>query len=273
MQIWTAALLDIQIVVIESSASIGCDEDYFLEQAIARTYLAGLVFCLLFTLSFCQRLTNTLRRLLDYHFLHTVLLLLVICFVTGCDSSTPVQNQPATNVTIPSDGHLKSVPNADFLNWSKFPEGTKVVRRRTLKSDAGVTTETTVIRLISRQPQSVEVESQTTVIRPQGTTENPPQSFVFAAEYKIPKDMDADQFLLPDPKAKRMGEEKVTVFGKDYDALVFTWQSILESGPMDIKGWYSDDFPSRLIKSEFDFKDGKSQGNETTIEVSIPDSK
>jgi len=190
--------------------------------------------------------------------------------MVGCDSSKPAKNQAALNVSTPTDDHLKSVPNADFLNWSKFPEGTKVVRQRVLESEQGVATITTTIRLVARQPKSVEVESQTTVIRPQGTTENPPQSFTYAAEYKIPKDMDAEQFLLPDPKAKSLGAEKVTMLGKEYDALVFKWQSMLESGPIDIKGWFSDDFPGRQIKTELDFKSDTSKGSETTLEVSIP---
>ncbi len=193
--------------------------------------------------------------------------------MVGCDSSKPAKNQAALNVSTPTDDHLKSVPNADFLNWSKFPEGTKVVRQRVLESEQGVATITTTIRLVARQPKSVEVESQTTVIRPQGTTENPPQSFTYAAEYKIPKDMDAEQFLLPDPKAKSLGAEKITMLGKEYDALVFKWQSMLESGPIDIKGWFSDDFPGRQIKTELDFKSDTSKGSETTLEVSIPEQK
>lgn len=193
--------------------------------------------------------------------------------MVGCDSSKPAKNQAALNVSTPTDDHLKSVPNADFLNWSKFPEGTKVVRQRVLESEQGVATITTTIRLVARQPKSVEVESQTTVIRPQGTTENPPQSFTYAAEYKIPKDMEAEQFLLPDPKAKSLGAEKITMLGKEYDALVFKWQSMLESGPIDIKGWFSDDFPGRQIKTELDFKSDTSKGSETTLEVSIPEQK
>lgn len=193
--------------------------------------------------------------------------------MAGCDFSSETKNVAALNIPVPSNDHLKSVPNVEFVNWSKFPEGTKVVRRRTLKSDEGVTTETSTIRLISRLQASVEVESQTTVIRPQGTTENPPQSFVYTSAYKIPKEMSEELFLLPDPKAKLVGAEIVTLLGSNYEAKIYTWQSTLESGPIEIKGWYSDDFPGRQIKTEIDFKDGKSQGNETTIEVSIPERK
>ncbi len=193
--------------------------------------------------------------------------------MVGCDSSKPAKSQAAVNVPTPSDDHLKSVPNADFLNWSKFPEGTKVVRQKVLETEQGVTTVTTTLRLVTRQPKSVEVESQTTVIRPQETTENPPQSFTYAAEHKIPKAMNAEQFLLPNPKAKSLGDEKVTMLGKEYDASVFKWQSMLESGPIDIKGWFSDDFPGRQIKTELDFKSDTSKGSETTLEVSIPEPK
>jgi hypothetical protein len=193
--------------------------------------------------------------------------------MVGCDSSKPAKSQAALNVPAPTDDHLKSVPNPDFLNWSKFPEGTKVVRQKVLETEQGITTITTTIRLVARQPKSVEVESQTTVVRPQETTENPPQSFTYGAEYKVPKDMNAEQFLLPDPKAKSLGAEKVTMLGKEYDSLVFKWQSMLESGPIDIKGWFSDDFPGRQIKTELDFKSDTSKGSETTLEVSIPEQK
>jgi hypothetical protein len=218
-------------------------------------------------------LNSILKYLKSLDVVSLALFGLTIGSMIGCNSSSPTNSQTTVNVPAPSQDHLKSVPNAEFLNWSKFPEGTKVVRQKTLESDVGVTTETTTIRLVSRQPKSVEVESQTTVIRPQGTTENPPQSFTYAAEYKIPKDMNAEQFLLPDPKAKSLGAEKVSMLGKEYDALVFTWQSMLESGPIEIKGWYSDDFPGRQIKTEIDFKTDKSKGNETTLEVSIPEQK
>jgi hypothetical protein len=217
--------------------------------------------------------TFILKHLKSIFILSSSYFAMTMGLMVGCDSSKPAKNQAALNVSTPTDDHLKSVPNADFLNWSKFPEGTKVVRQRVLESEQGVATITTTIRLVARQPKSVEVESQTTVIRPQGTTENPPQSFTYAAEYKIPKDMDAEQFLLPDPKAKSLGAEKITMLGKEYDALVFKWQSMLESGPIDIKGWFSDDFPGRQIKTELDFKSDTSKGSETTLEVSIPEQK
>jgi hypothetical protein len=193
--------------------------------------------------------------------------------IVGCGSSTPTKSQPATNVPAPSDDHLISVPNADFLSWSKFPEGTRVIRRKTLESDVGVTTETTTLSLVSVKPKSVEVESQTTVIRPQGTTENPPQSFLYEAEYKIPKEMSAEQFLLPDPKAKSLGNEKLTLLGKEYDASVYKWQSMLESGPIDVTGWFNDNFPGRQLKTEIDFRNDKLKGSETILEVSIPGQK
>jgi hypothetical protein len=201
--------------------------------------------------------TFILKHLKSIFILSSSYFAMTMGLMVGCDSSKPAKNQAALNVSTPTDDHLKSVPNADFLNWSKFPEGTKVVRQRVLESEQGVATITTTIRLVARQPKSVEVESQTTVIRPQGTTENPPQSFTYAAEYKI-------------PKAKSLGAEKVTMLGKEYDALVFKWQSMLESGPIDIKGWFSDDFPGRQIKTELDFKSDTSKGSETTLEVSIP---
>jgi hypothetical protein len=202
-----------------------------------------------------------------------VLSFLFVISMLGCGSSTPPISQPALNVPDTNDEHLKSVPNGDFLSWSKFPEGTKVVRRRTLESDVGVTTETTTLRLVSVKPTSIEVESQTTVIRPQGTTENPPQSFVYQAEYKIPKEMSEEQFLLPDPKAKSLGSGKLTLLGKEYDASVYQWQSSLESGPIDVKGWFNDNFPGRQLKLEIDYRNDKFKGSETILEVSIPEQK
>ena len=217
---------------------------------------------------FCTLKINNLSFAVNF-----VLSFLFVSSMLGCGSSTPQKSQPALNVQSTSDDHLKSVPNGDFLSWSKFPEGTKVVRRRTLESDVGVTTETTALRLVSVKPTSIEVESQTTVIRPQGTTENPPQSFVYQAEYKIPKEMSEEQFLLPDPKAKSLGSEKLTLLGKEYDASVYQWQSSLESGPIDVKGWFNDNFPGRQLKLEIDYRNDKFKGSETILEVSIPEQK
>jgi hypothetical protein len=102
-------------------------------------------------------------------------------------------------------------------------------------------------------------------------TENPAQTFEYKAKHLIPFKLDESKFKLPVPDAIAHGLDELEVCGKSYSATIFTWDSQLESGPVGIKAWYSDDFPGRQLKMEIDFRNGgKSRGTENTLSVQIP---
>lgn len=167
---------------------------------------------------------------------------------------------------------LKDVDNSDYLSWSQFPIGTKVVRRKTMSNEVGTTVITTSLELKEVNAAAVLVESQITVKRTNDTTENPPSILEYPKSQKIPAEMDPELFTRPLPDAKKVAAEPVESMGKSYDATVYEWKAQLESGPMQVKGWFSDKFPGRQIKLEFENPNGNEPFVEEIIELNIPHS-
>lgn len=167
---------------------------------------------------------------------------------------------------------LKDVDNSDYLSWSQFPIGTKVVRRKTMSNEVGTTVITTSLELKEVNAAAVLVESQITVKRTSDTTENPPSVLEYPKSQKIPAEMDPELFARPLPDAKKVAAEPIESMGKAYDATVYEWKAQLESGPMQVKGWFSDKFPGRQIKLEFENPNGKDPFVEEIIELNIPNS-
>ena len=165
---------------------------------------------------------------------------------------------------------LKQIDNADYSNWSRFPIGTKVVRRKTMSNDVGTTVITTTLELKEIKPEAVAVESQITVKRTSDTTTNPPSILDYPKSQMIPADMDAELFTRPLPDAKRIATEAIESFGQSYTATVYEWKTQLESGPMMVKGWFSDEFPGRQIKLEFENPGGGEPFVEEIIELETP---
>jgi hypothetical protein len=98
---------------------------------------------------------------------------------------------------------------------------------------------------------------------------NPPSVLQFPANHLIPEDMSAEQFALPVPDAKLLRQEKFAVLGKNFDASVYGWKATLETGPVAVTGWFSDDFPGRQIKLEFDYTD-ETTSQELIVAVEFP---
>jgi hypothetical protein len=191
--------------------------------------------------------------------------LIAMTIFQGC-SSQPAQVQVPQTSTAPV---TKSIPNADYECWKQFPLGTRVVRRKTMSNSNGATTVTTSLQLKELEPSSATVESQVTVVRPTETTENPAEMLTIASAHKIPEEMNPELFRLPSPDAKLLRSELIQVKGKAYDAAVYRWKATLESGPVDVTGWFCDGFPARQIRLEFDYTDDTT-GIDEVIDLEIP---
>lgn len=199
------------------------------------------------------------------------LILLAFGVFPSCDSNSESTSQMSV-APVSTAPLLQEVPNVEYECWKQFPLGTKVVRRKTMSNSHGTTTVTTKLELKLLDEKNAQVESQVTVVRPTETTQNPSEMLVFAATHKIPKEMNAKQFSLPSPDARLLREEEVEVENKKYTASVYQWKATLESGPVDVTGWFSDNFPARQIRLEFDYKDDTT-GIDEIVLVEFPDTQ
>lgn len=141
-----------------------------------------------------------------------------------------------------------------------------------MSNEIGTTVITTTLQLKEITSQAVMVESQITVKRTNDTTENPPSILEYPKSQKIPADMDAELFTRPLPDAKKIAAESIESMGQTYDATIYEWKAQLESGPMNVKGWFSEKFPGRQIKLEFENPSGNDPFVEEIIELNIPNS-
>jgi hypothetical protein len=146
---------------------------------------------------------------------------------------------------------LPLVDHPEYVNWSRFPVGIVVVRKKEVTNDWGSVRVTTTLRLAEKTSEKVAVESQVTVDRPgHPMIENPPLSVDFPATFRLPAGMKLEQFALPSLKARQVGEETREALGQEYETQLFTWDEVNEAGPMTVKLWRSNDIPGRMLRQE-----------------------
>lgn len=206
--------------------------------------------------------------------LFQIILSLPAAFFLGCSPSIESRSQqqaekPADATAKASGPKLRSVDNPNYLTWSKFPIGTHVVRVNKLINDKGTVTVTTSLKLHSIDKNIAKVESQITVERPTDLTANPPQILDYLAKQSVLESTTDEQVAAPLKEAKLLRTESIAVLGREFQAKVYTWKTALESGPADVLGWYSDEFPGRQIKQEIDFGEG-GKGTEEITRFDIP---
>jgi len=197
---------------------------------------------------------------------------LVAAATLGCGNGKPSSKNPQGFPTEkPSTDNLPIADNLNFKNWSRFPVGTTVtwVKRTTNAKDW--VKETTVRKLVEKTADKVVVEWQVTVERPNYETRvNPPNRTEFPATFRVPAGMNAEQLQAPSLKAKKVGEDLVTVLDKTHQAEVFTWQDGTESGPMEIKAWYVDTLPGRIARQTMRVAEKEFESLEEITSISIP---
>lgn len=210
------------------------------------------------------------NRFLKCRVAATSLIILVGC---GSDSGTSSVLQgelPSDRVAPAATNDVPLIDNPEYVHWSRYPVGTVVVRKKEVSNESGSVRVTTTLRLVEKNRDKAMVESQVTVDRPgQPLVENPPQRLEFAATFQLPQGMKEEQFALPSLKAKLIGNETRTAFGREFSTEQFTWDERNEAGPMTVSLWRSDDVPGRTLRQEVK---GRTQVSvEEVVEIIQPD--
>ncbi len=200
--------------------------------------------------------------------LRLTLVLLCMCFVSGCDEGTNV-----TPVVVPPPPSLDDLPlvaHPEYDNWSRFPEGTKIIRKDDLAStDKKVILHTTLV-LAKKTADGLTIESQTAIERDAVREESDPTETMYPAKFRLPKGMTIEQFQLPTLKAKKADDETLVVAGKEYLTEVYTFQDQSEAGPVDVKLWRSSDIPGRQAKKEIVDGKGVVLTSSNVVEITLP---
>lgn len=187
----------------------------------------------------------------------------------GCDVSgkyPPVVVDPAPSASGPM------VPTPQFVHWAQFPVGTSVTRSKLVTNANGSITVTTTQRLIEKTAEQLTVQQQSTVERPDGKTENPPQELLFVASFRLPPGMQEEQFALPSLKAKLTGREEIEVAGQKFEADVFEWEEANETGPMAVQIWRSNAVPGQSLREEMRTHSSGQVSTEEVVGFTIPTS-
>ena len=175
------------------------------------------------------------------------------------------------SVAVPSMDHLPLVDHPEYQNWTKFPIGTTVKRRNEIVNDQGIVVVLTTLKLVEVNEKMAVVESQTTVEREGTIDEKPSQLFEYYAKFRLMEGLTVQRYSLPSPTALKTGIEDIEVSGKKYDAEIFEWEGNLESGKVGLKQWRCNDFPSRIVKTETNYRDStNSKASEWTVSILRP---
>lgn len=206
-----------------------------------------------------------------YPAIFSATLILVALILTGCGDSgsrNRTQGFPAKPAIAES---LPTAENRNYANWTLFPVGTSVKKVKLTKNPQDWVKETTTTRLLEKTPAKVVIETQVTVERPNYETQvNPGMKIEIFATFQVPNGLTAEQILAPSLKAKKTGEEEITILDKKEKASVYTWEDGTESGPMKNKAWYCETIPGRLVKQEMVVEQKGFNAKEDIVEITIP---
>jgi hypothetical protein len=162
----------------------------------------------------------------------------------------------------------------EFANWKKFPVGTVIKRKSVAAAEGSTATVTSVITftLLKAGDEEVQISSQNTTERSDGSlkTVNPSVTIPYKRQFALPAGMTPEDFSKPARKAKKEGEEELTVLGKSYKAAVYTWTDQTEAGPLQVKVWLSEELPGRIAKQVMTNAALKTTTTEEVIEIKAP---
>lgn len=197
-------------------------------------------------------------------------LLVATCllFASGCD--TFQKPAPVIVAAPPSLEDLPLVAHPEYENWSKFPVGTRVVRKDTLASSEGDVTLHTTLKLTAKSEANITLETQTAIERSGNRQDSDLNSVEYPAQFRLPKGMTIEQFQLPALKAQKMDVEMITVAGKVYTAEVYRFEDQSEAGPVDVTLWRSSEIPGRQAKKEIIDRKGLMLTSSNLIEFHTP---
>lgn len=196
------------------------------------------------------------------------LLVGMLLVLPGCGNSV-------TPVAVPPD--TSSWPRCDspqYASWQRVPVGTVVRRQSVTSSETGTASTTSIETFTLKEVTEHEavVERQNTTERSDGSyrVENPPQLLRYPRQFPLPPGMSPEDFSKPSPTAKKVGQETVTVQGKQYQTTVYAWSDATESGTMDIRVWLSEEMPGRIVKQVMSVPRLKNTTVDKVIDLSMP---
>ena len=166
-----------------------------------------------------------------------------------CPNQGPASGTPIV-VAAGSSGEV--FQGLEYANWKQFKVGT-IVKRRSLTTTVngpGRVISINTFELANIADNVIEVSRQNTTDRGEGfpVKVNPGSTFKYYRQFPIPNGMTADNFNKPSLKAKKTGEEELTVLGKKYKSTIYKWTDSTEAGPMEVTVWLSEEMPGRIVK-------------------------
>lgn len=188
--------------------------------------------------------------------------------ILGCEgTSTTVQGIPER----PAYMDQPLVDNPNYQHWRKFPLDTQLRFEKTVTNADGSVQVWTNQRLAEVTEERLVVEQQINVQRPDmPLQENPVQPLDYAAKFRLPDGLEMTTATLPNPDAKKVGSEALTISGVDYDATIYEYEIFSEAGQMRVRIWWSDEVPGRRLKTETSFENSDETSIETLVELNFP---
>lgn len=187
----------------------------------------------------------------------------------ACDSSrTPIL--PMTTEANPSlpNAAPQKMAHPEYANWNQFAVGAKVVRYRVVTNENGEVKEISTLTLTDQSIENLEVTTQVTVERTgEPIKVNPSEISRFPATFSLPSGLSEEFFILPNPKAKKVGVEQQEVHGKIVTVDAYEWTESNETGPMTVKLWRSDQVPGRIVRQEMLIESSQTKTVEELLEV------
>lgn len=157
-----------------------------------------------------------------------------------------------------------------FVNWSKFPVGTRVTVRSTTTMKGRVTANvTTTTTLAKKDAKAVVIRK---AFKVEGQPEPHPDDFVettIKRDFPLLAGTDASKIGKPAGQPKNKGEQ-VELLGRKYETEVYESRGTTEAGPMTTRTWTSLEMPGQIVKSVSEVKAAEKVTMDVVVAIEIP---
>ncbi|MBI1323590.1 hypothetical protein GC170_10450 [bacterium] len=157
-----------------------------------------------------------------------------------------------------------------WVNWSKFPVGTRVTMRSVTKIKGMVssTVETTTV-LMKKDDKAVVIRKSFAVA---GEPKPNPDDFVETTIKRyFPLLPGADPSKVGKPAGiAEAGTEKFDLLGKTYETEWYESRATTEAGPATTRTWISQEMPGQIVRSLTEVKAAGKSTVDEVIEIDLP---
>lgn len=165
------------------------------------------------------------------------------------------------------------VEHPAWVNWSKFPVGTRVTMRSVTKIKGMVssTVETTTI-LTQKNDKAVVIRKSFAVA---GEPKPNPDDYVETTIKRyFPLLPGADPSKVGKPAAvAEAGAAKIDLLGKTYEAEWYESRATTEAGPATTRTWISHEMPGQIVRSVTEVKAAGKSTVEEVVAIDLPEPK